>query len=194
MLKKIKKYFITGVVVLVPIWLTIYVLISIFNFLDGILGKYLSVNYYYYVPGFGFFIFIFFILIFGFLASKFLVGKKIFMKFEKWFSSLPIIKSVYPTLKYIFNFVSEQKEFGFKNVVLVEYPSKGIWSIGFLTNDDFDIVNKALDSEMVSVFIPSVPNPLTGFVIFVSKKEVKSLDIPVSEALKIIVSGGVVKS
>lgn len=194
MINKIRKYFITGIVVLVPIWLTFYVLISIFNFLDGILGKYLSMNYYYYVPGIGFFIFIVFILLFGFLANKFLVGKKIFMQFEKWFSALPIIKSIYPTLKYIFNFVSEQKEFGFKKVVLVEYPSKGIWSIGFLTNEEFTVVNKTLNLEMVSVFIPSVPNPLTGFVILVSKNEVKLLDIPVSEALKIIVSGGVVKS
>ena len=74
---------------------------------------------------------------------------------------------------------------------MIEYPSRGIWSMGFLTNEDFPQVNKLTNQEMVSVFIPSTPGPLTGFVVFVPKEEVKFLDISVSDALKIIISGGV---
>lgn len=178
----------------VPIFLTVYVLVIIFRLADGILGRFLNVylknTLGFYIPGLGFLIALFFILFVGFLTTWFL-GKKIFFVLEKWFSSLPLINKIYPALKQIVSFVLAQKEFGFKKVVLVEYPSRGIWSIGFLTNEQFRQINKALDREIVSVFVPTTPGPLTGYVIFVPKDEVRFLDIPVSDALKIIISGGV---
>ena len=107
---------------------------------------------------------------------------------------MPLINKIYPALKQIILFVLAQKEFGFKKVVLVEYPSKGIWSISFLTNEGFEQINKATNREMVAVFLPTTPGPLTGYVVFIPKEEVKFLDISVSEALRIIISGGVFKS
>ena len=195
-MEKIKRYLITGFVVVVPIFLTFYVLLGIFRFADGILGRFLNVylkkSLGFYIPGLGFFIAIIFIFLTGFLASRF-VGKKMIFGIEKWFSSLPLINKVYPALKQIILFISAQKEFGFKKVVLVEYPSKGIWSIGFLTNEHFDKISKLTNKEMVAVFMPSTPGPLTGYMIFLPKQEVKLLDISVSDALKIIISGGVFK-
>jgi uncharacterized membrane protein len=195
-MEKIKRYLITGFVVVVPIFLTFYVLLGIFSFADGILGRFLNVylenSLGFYIPGLGFFIAIIFIFFTGLLATRF-VGKKIISGIEKWFSNLPLINKVYPTLKQIILFISAQKEFGFKKVVLVEYPSKGIWSMGFLTNEHFDKISQLTNKEMVGVFMPSTPGPLTGYMIFLPKKEVKFLDISVSDALKIIISGGVFK-
>lgn len=193
-MNRLKRYLVTGLVVVVPIFLTVYVLVIIFRLADGILGRFLNVylknTLGFYIPGLGFLIALFFILFVGFLTTWFL-GKKIFLVLEKWFSNLPLINKIYPALKQIVSFVLAQKEFGFKKVVLVEYPSRGIWSVGFLTNEQFRQINKALDREIVSVFVPTTPGPLTGYVIFVPKDEVRFLDISVSDALKIIISGGV---
>jgi len=195
-MERLKRYLVAGLIVVVPALLTIYVLVIMFRFVDGILGNFLNVYFKrilgFYIPGLGFLISLFFILFVGFLATRFL-GKKVFIALEKWFSSLPLINKIYPALKQIILFILAQKEFGFKKVVLVEYPSKGIWSLGFLTNESFRHINKVSDREMVSVFIASTPGPLTGYIIFVAKDQIKFLDISVSDALKIIISGGTFK-
>lgn len=196
-MNRLKRYLITGLVVVSPVFLTVYILVVSFQFIDGILGKYL--NEYlkdqlgFYIPGLGFVLFFLIIILIGLLATRF-VGRRIFPHLEKWFSGLPLINKIYPALKQIILFILAQKEFGFKKVVLVEYPSRGIWSVGFLTNEGFKEINEAVGKEMVAVFVPSTPGPLTGYVFFVSKQELKFLDVSVSDALKIIISGGVFKS
>lgn len=195
-MEKLKRYLITGFVVVVPIFLTFYVLLGIFRFADGILGRFLNVYLQntmgFYIPGLGFFIALILIFITGFLATRF-VGRNIIAGLEKWFCGLPLINKFYPALKQIILFIAAQKEFGFKKVVLVQYPSKGIWSIGFLTNEHFDKISKVTHKEMVAVFMPSTPGPLTGYMVFLPREEVVFLDISVSDALKIIISGGVFK-
>lgn len=195
-MNRLKRYLITGLIIVIPVYLTIYVLIAMFRFIDGILGR--SFNVYFkdllgfYLPGLGILAFLFSLTFVGFLATKF-IGKGIFRNIEKWFSSLPLINKIYPTLKQIILFILAQEQFGFKKVVLVEYPSKGIWSLGFLTNENYKKINAINNSEMVSVFVPSSPGPLTGYVIFVSKENLRFVDISISDALKIIISGGVYK-
>jgi uncharacterized membrane protein len=193
-MNKLKKYMITGLVVVIPFSLTLYLLVAIFRFLDNILGiflvEYLKKSWGFYIPGIGFLLFVLLILLVGMLATKFL-KHRIFLNLEKWFSGLPLIKSIYPALKQVILFVSAQKEFGFKKVVLVEYPSKGIWSLGFLTNEGFGPINRAINKDAVAVFIPMSPGPLSGYVIFVPKEEVKFPDMSVNEALNIIISAGV---
>ncbi len=194
---KLKQYFITGLVLVVPVYLTLAVLGQLFLFVDNILGKFvtgaLREHLGVYIPGVGLVLFILLIFIVGFFASKFLRNHPLFIQIERWFTSLPLVKSIYPTAKQIVNFISQQKEFGFKRVVLVQYPSKGIWTMGFLTNEHLERFNAAAGRELVSVLIPSVPNPLTGFVIFVPKEEVISVDIDVKDAIKVCISGGVVQ-
>jgi len=193
--KKIKKYFITGLISIVPISLTIYVLVFIFRFLDGILGgfinEYLKSKFGFSIPGIGIILSVCLVLLAGFMASWF-IGKKILQDFEKFFSGLPLVKNIYPGFKQLVLFLLAQKEFGFQKVVLTEYPSKGLWSVGFLTNDQFPKISGIFNKEMVSVFVPSSPGPLTGYVVFVPREELKFPDISVSDALKIIISGGVV--
>ncbi len=193
-MNNLKKYLITGLVVVIPFSLTIYLLVAIFRFLDNILGiflvDYLKKSWGFYVPGIGFLLFLLLILLIGMLATKFL-KHRIFLNLEKWFGGLPLIKSIYPALKQVILFVSAQKEFGFKKVVLVEYPSKGIWSLGFITNEGFGSLNRAINKDTLAVFVPMSPGPLSGYVIFVSKDEVKFPDMSVNEALNIIISAGV---
>lgn len=195
-MNKLKRYLITGLVVVVPIFLSVYVLVGVFRFADGIMGRFLNTYIEnllgFYIPGLGLLLFFLFILFVGFFATQF-IGKGFFTHLERWFSSLPFINKIYPILKQIVLFILEQKEFGFKKVVLVEYPSKGIWSLGFLTNEQFEKISEISDKEMVSVFVPNSPGPLTGYVVFVPKAELKFPDISVTNALKIIISGGVVK-
>jgi uncharacterized membrane protein len=195
-MSRLKRFFVTGLIVVAPVYATVYVLIVLFRLVDNILGVYLNTYlqklWGFYIPGLGFFIFIFIIISIGFLATR-LIGFKIFPRLEKRFSSLPLIKNIYPALKQLILFVLEQKEFGFKKVVLIEYPSKGIWSVGFLTNEQYQKINQIFDKEMVSVFVPNSPGPFTGYVIFVPKEELKFLDISVIDACKIIISGGVFK-
>lgn len=193
---KIKKYLITGLVVIIPVAVTVYILVGLFRFVDGILGRFLNVYLRewlgFYIPGLGLLLFFVIIFITGLLSSRFFV-KKIFRRLEKWFSGLPLINKIYPPLKQIASFASSEKEFGFKKVVLVEYPSKGIWSIGFLTNERLRQIDKVTGKEMLAVFLPTTPGPLTGYVVFMPKEEVKFLDMSVNDALKIIVSGGFLK-
>ena len=185
-MKKIKKYLVTGLVVIVPVVSTIYILVSLFRFADGILGRYLNVyikrELGFYIPGLGLLLSLLIIFIVGFVSTKFF-GRRIFRSIERWFSNLPLINKIYPALKQIVSFASTEKELGFKKVVLVEYPSKGIWSIGFLTNDKFSKIDKVTNREMLAVFLPTTPGPLTGYVVFVPKEEVKFLDMPINLSL-----------
>jgi uncharacterized membrane protein len=194
-MKSLKQYFITGLIVIIPVFLTVYVLVFIFQFFDGILGRFIN-NYIkqklgFFIPGLGLILSLCIVFLVGFMAKRIFGKEKIFLNFEKWFSELPVIKNIYPAFKQLVLFVLAQKEFGFKKVVLVEYPSKGIWSVGFLTNEPFQKINNEFKREMVPVFVPSSPGPLTGYVLFVPKEELKFPDISVSDALKIIISGGV---
>ncbi len=193
-MQRLKRYFIAGFVAVIPVVLTIYVIIFIFRFADNILGKYLNSYlkdlFGFYIPGLSIVIFFLLIFIFGFLATT-LFSTRMRHRIERWFMNLPLVKNIYPPFKQIILFISAQKEFGFKKVVLVQYPSSGIWSIGFLTHENFKKITDVCNKEMASVFIPTSPGPLTGFLIFIPKEELKFLNISVSEALRIIISGGV---
>ncbi|MCK9594867.1 MAG: DUF502 domain-containing protein, partial [Candidatus Omnitrophica bacterium] len=157
---KIKKYFITGIVLIIPVYLSIYLLASIFIFLDNLLGRFINVYLQsilgFSVFGLGFLVFLILIVLIGWLAKRF-IAHRLFVEFEKWFAGLPLIRNIYPAIKEVLLFITTQKELGFKKVVLIEYPSKGLYSIGFLTNDQFEIVNKAAGGDMVSVFISTTP-------------------------------------
>lgn len=196
MMNKLKKYFITGLAVVVPVFLTAYVLVVLFRFTDNILGRFLNVYFKdalgVYIPGLGVLLFISLAVIIGFLANRY-VGKIIFSLMDRGFSSLPLIRNIYPTFKQVISFILVQKEFGFKRVVLVEYPSKGIWSLGFLTNEEFQKLNQASEKVLASIFVPTSPGPFTGVVIFVAKEDLQFPDISILEAFKIIISGGVFK-
>lgn len=191
---KIRRYFISGLLVTLPLFITFYVLYAIFIFIDGMWGKfinlYLKKHLGFYIPGLGFVLGIVTIIAVGFIAANFL-GKKLFQFFEGWFLRFPFIKQVYDPAKQIIHAIMSKEKAAFKKVVLVEYPSKGIWSVGFLMNDSFAEANEKIGQEMTHVFIGTSPTPFSGFLILVPKRDVKVLDIPIEEGLKLVMSGGI---
>lgn len=193
---KIKRYFGTGLLITLPVFLTFYLLFIIFRFIDSIWGK--VINYYlkkhlgFAIPGLGFILGIITVIIVGFVATNFF-GKKLLRIIENWLFKFPVIRQIYPAAKQIVDsFVSKESP-AFKKVVLVQYPSNGLWAIGFLTNDSFRQANEAAGDELLHVFVASTPSPLTGFLVLVPKNDIKILDIPVEDGIKLIVSGGIVK-
>ncbi|MFA5725334.1 MAG: DUF502 domain-containing protein [Candidatus Omnitrophota bacterium] len=195
-MKRLKRYFAAGVLVGLPVFLTLYLLFIIFKFLDGFFGviinKYLKEVLGFTLPGMGLILGILLILITGFIVSH-LLSKKALPIIEGWFLKLPAIRQVYPPIKEIVGFIFSRDKPAFKKVVLVEYPSAGIWSVGFMTNDGFREAQEKLGQELVHVLIGSTPSPWSGFFILVPKVKVKFLEMSVEEGMKLIVSGGILK-
>jgi uncharacterized membrane protein len=194
MWSKLRKYFLSGLVVFLPIALTIYLFFLAINFTDNLFGEFFGkiglsfVN----LPGLSIVLGIYIIILIGFITTNFL-GKKIHVFFERIVLKLPFFRQVYPALKEmaIFLFAHERIS-SFKQVILVEYPRKGVYVMGFLTNESSMELNKYVGKELMNVFIPSSPSPITGFTILVVKKEIIYTQISIENAFKFIVSGGVV--
>lgn len=190
-----KRYFFTGLALIMPVVVTLYVLVALFRFVDNILGRfinsYLQETLGFYIPGIGFILFFLIILFTGFLAVHFF-GRNVFPALERWFSRLPFIRQVYPSVKKIFNFVFTQDRAIFKKVVMVEYPRRGIYSLGFVVNDGLKELQDVIGEEMVNVFIPSTPSPLTGYFAVFPKKDIIFLKMTTEEGLRLVISGGVV--
>tara|TARA_B100000315_G_C14569575_1_gene584783 strand:+ start:1265 stop:1858 length:594 start_codon:yes stop_codon:yes gene_type:complete len=191
-----KRIFISGLTVIIPLVITIYVIIALFNFADGFLGA--SVNTFfqetlnYTIPGIGIVIAILMILLVGVLVeiSRMRLFKWLSNWIEQLFFNIPLVNKIYMPVRQIVNFLFFPKRKSFKNTVLVEYPRKGIYVIGLLTNENtLDFPQKGT-KKFYSVFIPSSPSPITGFTIIVEESDLVFLDIGVDEAIKLVVSGG----
>lgn len=204
MLTKLRNYFLSGLVIFMPLALTIYIFVAVIGFLDGQIGRFLEPiileKYGFYFEGIHRFIFnflcvvagVYLIILIGFFARNF-VGRKIYEFFEQILIKLPFFRQLYPAFKEISIFLfSRDRVASFKQVVLVEYPRKGIYSLGFLTNDAPEEVAEIINKDMCSVFISTSPSPLTGFTIIIPRKDVTVLEMSIEAAFKFIVSGGVV--
>jgi len=196
MMNKLRRYFISGLVVFLPIALTIYLLVLAIRFFESVFGSALQPifkdNFGFYFHGLGIAFGVSLILLIGFFVTNF-IGNRIYEFFEKIFIRLPFIKQVYPAIKQMALFLfSHGQSAQFKQVVLIEYPRKGIYSFGFLTNESSLRIREKTQKDLCNVFTPSAPGPLTGFVVMISKKDIIFVDISVEEAFKFILSGGVV--
>jgi len=197
MFKGLKKYFFSGLVICLPIALTGFIFYFGISKIDGFLAKffqpYFVDKFGFYFHGLGIIIGVYIISVVGFFATN-LVGRRVHEFFEKLLLKLPFFRQVYPALKEMAIFLFSQEQLkNFKQVVLVEYPRKGIYSFGFLTHErSSENICKKVGKDLCNVFIPSAPGPLTGFVMLFSKKEVIFTDISIEEAFRFIVSGGVV--
>jgi len=195
-MNKLKRYFATGLLVVMPVFLTLYLLYIIFKFVDNVPGhminSYLKTTFGFSIPGIGFMLEILLILVIGFATSN-LLTRKMLPVMEGWFLRLPIIRQIYPPIKQIIGFIFSEDKTAFKKVVLVEYPSKGIWSVGFMTNEGFREAQEKTGQELIHVLVGSTPSPWSGFFILVPKSDVKFLDMSIEDGMKLIVSGGIIK-
>jgi len=197
MLAYLKRNLVAGILVILPLLLTVYILIILFQFADGILGKfintYLRQSLGFYIPGLGLILFLVIIFLTGFLTTHFL-GRRLYFIMDKVLRRFPLIRHIYPSMKQITEFLFASGRQQFKKVVLVEYPRRGIWSIGFVTNEGLQEARDKTGQELLSIFVPSSPGPLTGFFILIPRQEAIFLEIPIEEALKLIVSGGLLNT
>jgi len=193
LITQIRKYFVAGLITILPLALSVYILVFLFKLVDGILGKYINVYLKgvlgFYIPGLGIILFIAIIFLSGILSIHFF-GAGLHLFLGKALSRFPLLRYIYPSIKKIFEFVFSDTRLGFKKVVLVEYPSKGIWSMGFIANEGFKEAEDKLGRTLLNIYIPLVPNPTTGYFVFVPKEDVTILDMSVKEAMRLVMSGG----
>lgn len=186
-----RRYLVAGLATLFPVLVTVYLFLMIFRFADGLLGRYLGLQ----IPGLGLVLTIGILLAVGFLSTRF-IGRVVFPTLEVWFSRLPFVNKIYPAVKQLaqFLFSSEAgRAAPFRRVVLVEYPRPGIYALAFVTNESETSATGSLQ-KMLTLLIPTPPSPFSGPIAFMPEKQVIPLTMSVEEAVKLIVSGGVVTS
>lgn len=193
-LASFRNYFIAGVVVLIPIGITIYLSIFIVDISSKIIPKEINPNHYlpYDIPGLEILIAILLITSIGWLSLSFL-GKKLLNTFENLLKRIPILRTIYSAITQMTETFTKS-EGNKKNVVLVEYPRKGSWAVGFATKDNEGQMSKKTNKKLVNVFIPTTPNPTSGFLLMFPKEEVIYLDLTFEEASRFIVSAGTSKT
>ncbi len=192
----LRRYFFAGIATVLPVVVTIYIIRVVFDFTDRLAGKHINVylleNYGYSIPGLGLIATILFFVLVGLVSSHF-IGKKIIPFFEKLLIKIPIVASIYPSVKRLSDFLfGSGKNRQFKRVVLVPYPNPNSFSLGFITNEEVGNLEGRVGKDLITVFVPLAPAPYTGFILFISKEDVKFLDISVDLAVRCIVSGGVI--
>ena len=190
-LKSFRNYFITGVLVLIPIGITLYLTFFIINISSKLLPKEINPNNYlpYNIPGLEILISIVLITLVGWLSLSFL-GKKLLELVNNVFQKIPILRTIYVAVGQMTEIFNKNKEGDKKSVVLVEYPRKGSWAIGFATKENKGELNEKTGTVLVNVFVPTTPNPTSGFLLMFPKDEIKYLDMTFEEASRFIVSAG----
>ena len=196
MMSSIRKYLIAGLLVWLPLAATVFVIRVLVNLLDktillippewrpeSVLG--------FSIPGFGVIVGILLLLITGMFAAN-LFGRRLVAIWEAILGRIPLVRTIYTSVKQVLETLFTSNNKSFRKVVLVEYPRKGIWSMGFQTNQGLGVASKVSGQELVSVFVPTTPNPTSGFIMMFPKNDVYELDLSVEDGFKYVISMGVV--
>ena len=189
-LGRLRNYFIAGIVVLVPIGITLYLTRFFISISSKLIPNELNPNSYlpFAIPGLEILLAIIFITIIGSLSLSF-IGKKILKIFNDILKRIPILRTIYSAIGQMTETLAPKKG-SKKSVVLVEYPRKGSWAVGFATRENDGEISKKTNTNLVNVFVPTTPNPTSGFLLMFPKDEVIYLDMTFEEASKFIVSAG----
>jgi len=187
---KLRNYFITGIVVLVPIGITLYLTKFFIRISSKLIPAEINPNNYLpiLIPGLEIILAIIFITLIGYLSLSF-IGKKILQLFNDLLKRIPILRTIYSAIGQMAETLAPKRK-SKKSVVLVEYPRKGSWAVGFATKDNKGEISKKTNQKLVNVFIPTTPNPTSGFLLMFPKEDLIYLDMNFEEASKFIVSAG----
>ena len=187
---KLRNYFITGIVVLIPIGVTLYLTRFFIRVSSKLIPAEINPNNYLpiLIPGLEIILAIIFITLIGYLSLSF-IGKKILQLFNDLLKRIPILRTIYSAIGQMAETLAPKRK-SKKSVVLVEYPRKGSWAVGFATKDNKGEISKKTNQKLVNVFVPTTPNPTSGFLLMFPKKEIIYLDMNFEEASKFIVSAG----
>ena len=188
---RLRNYFITGIVVLVPIGITLYLTKFFVSISSKLIPYDLNPNNYlpFAIPGLEIILSVIFITIIGGLSLSF-IGKRILKFVNDLFKRIPILRTIYSAIGQMTESLAPKRGSKKKSVVLIEYPRKGSWAVGFATKDNKGEISKKTNTNLVNVFVPTTPNPTSGFLLMFPKNEVIYLDMSFEEASKFIVSAG----
>ncbi|MEL6196897.1 MAG: DUF502 domain-containing protein [Pseudomonadota bacterium] len=195
--QRLRGNFLAGLVVVGPIVLTIWLTWYIITFVDGQVmplvpraydpRTYLGAD----VPGYGVFVFIIFTVVVGYFAKK-VFGKQVIRFAEQMVDRTPIIRSIYNALKQLMETALTNSNTSFRQACLIEYPRRGLWAVAFISTDAKGEIVETTGLEMVSVFLPTTPNPTSGFLLFVPREDVIPLEMSIEDAAKMVISAGLV--
>ena len=188
---KLRNNFIAGIVVLIPIGITLYITLFFIRFSGNIIPKEINPNNYlpFDIPGVEIIVALIFITLIGWISLSFL-GKKFFELFNNILKKIPILRTIYSAIGQMTQSLAKTDNKQKKSVVLIEYPRKGIWAVGFATNENKGIIENKVNQNLVNVFVPTIPNPTSGFLLMIPKKDLIFLDVSFEQASKFIVSAG----
>jgi len=192
----LRRYLLTGLAIWLPVLVTFYLLRFFFILADSVLGHYANLLvkrwYGHAIPGIGLLLAFLLLLFSGYMAEQFF-GRWFVAVLERWFGNLPLVRYIYPPAKQMAELLFTSKSrAAFHRVVLVPYPSSGVYSLGFVTNEALPALDAKVGQHLVSVLVPHTPTPLTGYMLVVPAANVVSLDITIEEGIALIVSGGIV--
>ncbi|MBP5343844.1 MAG: DUF502 domain-containing protein [Alphaproteobacteria bacterium] len=194
----LKTYLFTGILVTAPVAITFYVAIKLFYWLDNLVTNFIPAKYNpetylpYGLPGLGILLLLTFFILIGMMTAN-VLGRWLMGIGQKIIGKMPIISGVYNALKKVFEtLLGSSSTEAFRKAVLIEYPRKGLWTIAFLTGPVYQGFQDLMPKDMVTVYVPTTPNPTSGFMIYVPKKDIQVLDIRVDDALKMVISMGIV--
>ncbi len=197
MLTRLRNYFLTGVIVTAPIALTIYLTWQFIDWVDSqaiplLPEKYNPENYLpFSLPGLGLVMMVIVLTFVGFLTAN-IFGRTLLKTGERLVNRMPVVRTIYGALKQVLETVLNQSSNSFRQAVLVEYPRRGIWTVAFVTSDTEGEVAGRLEDDMVNIYVPTTPNPTSGFLLMVPRRDLIFLDMPVEDAAKFIISVGVI--
>ncbi len=194
---RLRGYLFAGILVTAPISITVYLTYVFLTFVDIKVAKLLPEEWYDALygattfPGIGLLIALAGFIIIGWFATNFL-GRLIIKISEYIVDRMPVIRTLYGAIKQIFETIMASQSSAFREVVMLEYPRKGVWSIGFITGKSEGQIQSFTEAETMNVFVPTTPNPTSGYLLFVPKEELKYLDMTVEEGVKLVVSAGII--
>jgi len=186
---KIKRYFFTGLLVVTPIWGTFLILQTLLAFLDGIFGNFFSGLTGLYIPGLGIVMLIIVVFLAGVLVTN-MVGQQLHERWETWLKSVPVVDGIYSTLKSVTNIISTKQKDKFRKVVMIQFPRDGIYCFAFVTGVVPQEMQHLSPKRLINVYVPTAPNPTSGYYLVIPEDDAVSLSINVDDAMKMIISGG----
>src|ERR1700687_1428103 len=194
---RLRGYFFAGMLVTAPIAITVYVALLLISVVDQRVFDLIPPVYNpetylpFSVPGIGVVLMIVMLTLIGAIAAGYL-GKLLLRLSDRLLNRMPVVRSIYGVAKQIVETVVSNKSVAFREVVLIEYPRSGIWTIGFLTGRSIAQIGEAVGHSLVNVFVPTTPNPTSGFLLFLPESEVHRLPMTVEEGIKLVISAGIV--
>lgn len=197
LLQRVKQTFIAGLVVLIPAGISLYTLFFIIDLIDGILNilpAKINPDYLigFHVPGLGVIVTVVIIFLSGLMIRSYL-GKKLMLVGERFFRKIPVVRLIYDGSKQVVDGLIKNRARGFKRVVLVKFPHTGLYSLGFVTGDTPAHIGDDMGKRLINVYVPTTPNPTSGYLVLMPASEVVEVDMSVNEALSFIVSCGLVQ-